>query len=131
MTGKAICKPMQNISDDRAGRAGHNPNGARQKGNGLLVFRREQAFCGKFLLALFEQCHQRADASGFHIIDDDLIAGLAGKGGQLASADDFQALLGFDLQPIGHALPDHPIHHRFVVFQIEINVARSGTRHTA
>ena len=69
------------------------PITARHVGQRPLAGGVEQALGGELAAALLEQRHQRADAGGLHRLDDDLVLGLAGEGGDLAGGDHLQPLL--------------------------------------
>ncbi len=56
-----------------------------RKGSGLLRACVEQALGGEHLLALLEQRHQRANAGGLELVDDDLIFRFVGIGGDAAA----------------------------------------------
>ena len=76
VAGEAVGEAMQDVADHRAGGRGDDADDARQIGQRLLARRVEQAFGGEHLLALLEQRHERADAGGLELVDDDLIFGL-------------------------------------------------------
>ena len=99
VAGEAVGEPMQDVADHRAGRRGHDADDARQKGQRLLAIRVEQAFGGELAFALLEQRHQRADAGGLELVDDDLIFRLVGIGGDPAPDDDFEPLLRLEFEP--------------------------------
>ena len=101
------------------------PYDFRQIGQFLLALGREEAFGGKRRLALFQHRHQRADTRRFEILDHDLIARLAAESGEPPGGDHFHAFLGLHRKPCGNALPDHPVEDRFVILEIEIDMARA------
>ena len=70
-----------------------------------------------------KQRHQRADARRLQRFDDDLIGGLAGKGGDLAGDDDLEPFLGLDAHAAEHALPDHRVEAGVGILEREIDVA--------
>ena len=99
------------------------PITSRQERQQLLARLVEQAFGGELLLALLQQLHQRADAGRLQRVDDDLVFGGAGEGGELAGGDDVEPLLRLDPHAAVDALPDHRLEHRLVVLEAEIAVA--------
>ena len=76
----------------------HDADDTRQERQRALPRLVEQAFGGELALALLELRHERAEAGGLQRLDDDLILGGAGKGGDLAGGDDLHALLGLELE---------------------------------
>ena len=70
-----------------------------RNGQRALALLGEQALGGELALALLEQRHQRADAGRLQLVDDDLVFGRAGIGGDAAGGDDLHALLGLEAQP--------------------------------
>ncbi len=123
MAGEAVGEAMENVADHRTGGRGDDADDAREVGELLLARLIEQAFGGEHLLALLEQRHERADAGGLELVDDDLIGGLAGIGGDAAAYDDFEPLLRLEFEPLEGALPDHRLDGGLVVLQREIAMA--------
>ena len=72
-----------------------------------------------------------AGPGGRDILDHDLIARLAAEGGEATGGDHLHPLLGLDGETGGNALPDHAVQDRFVILQVEIDMARAGARHAA
>ena len=89
---EALVEAVQHVADHGAGRRGDDADHARQVRQRLLALLVEQAFGGELLLALLQQRHQRADAGRLQRIDDDLVGGLAGIGGDAARGDHLQPL---------------------------------------
>jgi hypothetical protein len=75
----------------------------------LLALGVEQPFGGERAAALVEQRHQRALPGQLQPLDDDLIFGAAGIGGELAGRDHLDAVLGPEASIGGAALPDHRV----------------------
>ena len=121
--GKAIGEAMQDVADHRARRRGDDADDARQIGQQLLARGVEQPLFGKLAPARLEQRHQRADARRLQRFDDDLVGGLAGKGGDLAGDDDLEPFLGLDPHAAENALPDHRVEPGAGVLEREIDVA--------
>ena len=124
MAGKALVEAMENVADHRTCGRGDDPDDPGQVGNGLLALSLEQAFGGELSLALFEQRHQRADARGLDVLDDDLIGRLLRIRSDLAGGDDLEPLLQFRAQPAEAAAPDHGVDLGTLVLDREIAVAR-------
>ena len=97
----------------------------------LLARLVEQSLGGEFLLALFQQRHQRAEAGRLQRLDDDLILRAAGIGGQPAGDDHFETGLELELDPRRGAAPDHAGDAGALVLEIEINVAVAVIAHLA
>ena len=83
----------------------------------------EQAFGLQPALAFFQQRHQRAGAGRLEIVDDDLVVGFAGIGGELAGGDHLHPFLGAEFQPAHRAFPHHRVEPGAVVLQREIGMA--------
>ena len=130
VTGEPVGEPVQDIANHCTRGRGHNADDLRQIGQGSLALLGEQTLGHELLAAFLKQGHEGANASGFHAIDHDLVARLARESGHLAGTNHFKALFWLDFQPRGHALPDHPVEHGFVVFEVEIDVARAGPADT-
>ena len=103
---ESVGEPVQNVADDRAGRRRHHADHPRQERNLALARGVEQPLRGELLSPRLEERHQRADAGELQLLDDDLVARLAGKGGELSGRDDFDALLGLDLHADEGGAPD-------------------------
>jgi hypothetical protein len=88
---------VQDVADHRPGRAGDHPDHGRHRGQGALAVRREQALGLELAFQALKLGQQRADAGGFHGLDDDLVARAGRIGGDLAGDDHFQPVLGPDL----------------------------------
>ena len=72
----------------------HDTDHIRQVGQELLARGIEQALRCETPLALLELRQQRADAGRLKRLDDELVLGLAGIGGDLAGGDHFHAHFG-------------------------------------
>jgi hypothetical protein len=123
VAGEAVGEAMENVADHRTGGRGDDTDDAREIGERLLARLIEQAFGGEHLLALLEQRHECADAGGLELVDDDLIGGLAGIGGDAAAHHDFEPLLRLEFEPLEGALPDHRFDRGLIVLQGEIAMA--------
>src|SRR5208283_3488028 len=97
---------MENVPDDGARRRGHYADDLRQERN--LAFARgvKQPLLGELLPPRFKERHQRADPGEFELLDDDLVARLAGEGREPPDRDDFETLLGLDLHAGEGSAPD-------------------------
>ena len=93
--------------------------------NGALALARgvEQPLRGELLAPRLEQRHQRADSGEFERLDHDLVARLAGEGGQSPGRDDLEPLLGLDPHAAQGRAPDDGVEPRVGVLQAEIGVA--------
>src|SRR5262245_66586348 len=87
---------MKDIADHRACRRGHHADDTGQKREELLARFVKQSLGGELLFALLEELHQRANAGGLQLVDDDLIAGTTWIGRQPASDDNLKPLLGIE-----------------------------------
>ena len=124
MARKAVTQAVQNVPDHRATGRGHHPNDARQIGDRLFSPRIEQPFGPQRGLALFQHRHQRARACRGHILDNQLILRLAGKGGHPPGGDNLHPLLRADLHPRDLPFPAYRGNHRTVVLEVKIQMAR-------
>ncbi len=113
---------MQNVADDRAGRRRHHADDPRQERDLALARGVEQPLRGELLAARLEERHQRADAGKLELLDDDLVARLARKGGELSGRDDFDALLGLYLHADEGGAPDDGVEAGALVLQAEVGV---------
>jgi hypothetical protein len=100
------------------------PTTAGKVGDGFLSSRFEQALAGQSGLQPLQLGQQGAGAGGLHGLDDDLVGGAGGIGGDLAGDDDLQPGLGLDAETPGRALPDHAVDGGLVVLEGQIDVAR-------
>ena len=121
----AVLEPVEDVADHRAGRRGDDADDSRQERQLALALGVEQPFGGERLAALLEQREQRALARQLHPLDDDLIFGAAGIGGELAGRDDLGAVLGPERERGRVAAPDHRVDAGVLVLQGEIAVARA------
>ena len=126
--GPAVGDTVQNIADHGPCGTGHHPDHRRRGGQGRFARRLEQTFSRKLGLQTLQLGQKRADARRLHGLDDDLIAGSGGIGGDASGDDHFQSLLRLDLQATDRALPHHPVDRRLVVLQRQIDVARGVAR---
>ena len=94
-------------------------------GSGFFLRGVEQALGGELAPALVEERHQRPDAGGLEPVDDDLVLGLAGEGGDLAGGDHLEPLLRPEAQAREGAAPDHRVDAGVGVLEAEIDVARA------
>ena len=67
-----------------------------RNGSALLARLVEQPLGGELLLALLQQRHQRADARRLQRVDDDLVFGRAGIGGDAPGGDHLEPFGGLD-----------------------------------
>ena len=126
MEREAVGDPVQDVTDDGSGGRGDDTNHARHVGQKLLARLVEQALSGKLFAARLQKRHQRAGAGGLHLLDDDLVARLAGEGGQPSGGDDLEPLFGKEL-PVRHdTLPGDGGQDGVLVLEIEIDVAGPG-----
>ena len=83
---------------------------------------------GKGLTTLFQHCHQRAQSRRFDLVDDQLILGLARKGGDATGGDDLHPLLG-TLRQLGRLpFPGHGGQDRPIILEVEVDMARRRPR---
>ena len=122
--GKAVGEAVQNVANDRAGRRRHHADNPRQERGLALARRVEQPLLGEFPAPRLKQSHQRADSGEFDRLDHDLVARLAGEGGQPAGRDDLEPLLGLEAHALEGGAPDDGVEPRAGVLQAEIGVAR-------
>ena len=101
------------------------PTTCGQNGSARFLFRVKQPLGGELFLPLLEQRHERARARWLQLLDDDLVARLAGEGRDAAGDDDLKPFLGLELQFRECGAPDHGIDAGGVVLQAEIGVARA------
>ena len=125
--GKTIRQAVQDVPDHGAGGGGHNADHPGQKGKFLLVGGFEQAFGGQLAAPLFQKGHQSPCPGRLHLLDNDLVLGLAGKGGQPPRGDHFKPLLGLETPARGNPFPGDGGKHRLVVLEIEVEMAGGGT----
>jgi hypothetical protein len=92
-------------------------------GQGLLALSLEQALGPQLRLQPFELGEQGADARRLHGLDNHLVGGACGIGGDLAGDDHLQPGLRLALQAADAALPHHPVDGGAVVLQRQIDVA--------
>ncbi len=123
MQRKPVLDPVDDVADDRACRRGDDADDARHERQQAFAAGIEQAFGLQPALALFQQCHQRPGAGRLQIVDDDLVGGLSGIGGEPAGGDHLHAFLGAELQPAHRGLPDHGVEPCAVVLEAEIGMA--------
>ena len=71
--GEAPAEHGDDVADHRAGRAGHDADGARQRGQRPLARRVEKPLLLQLLLELLEGQLQRPLAPGFEFVDDELV----------------------------------------------------------
>ncbi len=120
---------MEDVSDNGAGRRGDDPDGAWQEGQRLFMLLIEQALSGEFLLSLFQQSHQRADASRTHIVGDQLIIGSSGISRHPPRRDNLQAFFRTEGQARDLSFPHNRIEDRFIVLQVSIHMTGACDRH--
>ena len=118
-----VSKPVEDVADDSASGRRHDTNGARKERQRLLPLGREQPFGGELGLELFKEREQRAFAGNLHRLNDDLIFGPAGIGGELTSGDDLNAVLRVERQPRCAPLPHDAVDHGVLVLEREIEMA--------
>ena len=125
---KTVGDAMQDVADDGAGRRGDDADDVRQIGNGPFARLVEKPLGGELAAALLDERHQRADAGGFELFDDDLIGRFARKRGDLAGGDDLEPFLRLDPHAAENALPDHRIDAGVLVLEAR---NRHGRRNAA
>ena len=121
--GKAVGEAMQNVANDGAGRRGHHADHSRQERGLALARGVEQPLLGEFPAPRLEQRHQRADSGELERFDHDLVARLAGEGGQSAGRDDLEPLLGLEPHALERGAPDDGVEPGIGVLEAEIGVA--------
>ena len=121
---ETVLEPMQNVADDRAGGRGDDAHDPRHERNLALARGVEQPLVGELLPPRLEQRHQRAGAGELELLDDDLIARLAGKRREASGRDDLEAFLGLDLHADEGSSPDDRVEPRAGVLQAEVRVTR-------
>jgi hypothetical protein len=129
MQRETVLDAVDDVADDGAGRRGDDPDHAGHEGQAALAASIEKPFALQTALALLQQRHQRSRARRLQIVDDDLVVGFAGIGGELAGGDHFHPLLGAEFQPAHRALPHHGVEPGAIVLQREIGMTR-GMRAT-
>ena len=118
----AVGQAVQDVADDGAGRRGDDADDTRQIGRELLATGLEQPLGGELALALFEQRHQCAGPGWLQRVDDDLVLGGVGVGGDLATGDHLHAFFRLEAQLAEHAAPDHRLDAGVLVLQRKVGV---------
>ena len=73
-TGReTVAHPMNNIADNRAGRAGNHPDNPRQIRNLLFMRGVKQTLAQKLLFTIFQKLQQRAGSGNFQTLNYQLI----------------------------------------------------------
>ncbi len=129
MAGETVAQAVQDIADHRPRRRGHHPDHLGQKRDRALAPFVKQPLGGEFLAPRLQHRHQRPRACGGHILDDQLILRLAGKGGHAALGDHLHPLLGAHLHPGHLPFPADRGNHAAIILEVEIQMPRRGPRH--
>ena len=129
VAGKAIGQAVEDVADHRPGGRGDDADPARQEGQRALAIPVEQPLRLEPGAGLGQQGKQGALARDLHPLDDDLVVGAAGIGGELAGGDHLHPVLGQEGQALRRAAPHHPVEPRALVLEAEVEVARGRALH--
>ena len=113
---------MENVADHGPGGRRDNADHRGQVGQCPLARRVEQALRREPQPTLFQNRHESPDPCGLKALDDDLVGGLARKGGDLAGGHDLHALFGLDAEAREGHPPHHGIDARALVLQRKVGM---------
>ena len=111
------------VLDDRAALAGDHADDARQQRDRQLALGVEQPFLEQTQPQPLDPGEQRALAGVVQPVDDELVLGPVGVGGDAPGGDHLHAVLRPDGEARHVGLPDHRFQLRALVLQREVDVA--------
>src|SRR5512135_2544194 len=111
---------MKDIADHCSGGRSHDSDHLWKEGKAALSIDRKEAFGCEGLAPLFEEREQCSLAGDFHFLDDDLVFRAARMSSELASRDNFGAILRKKGKRSSIAAPDHRVDAGILVLQCEI-----------